>query len=257
MAARSVPVDGATIHVELDGDPGAPPILLFSGAACNSGMWTPVLPLLTPSFRVIRHDVRGAGRSPVDAGAQLGLDRFADDAAAVLDDLGVTRAVVWGMAFGSRVALAFAFRHPQRVKALALYDASVEAPDVGAQREGAAEAKRRRAELGIPEVDRDRGWFLHDDDATVRAGLAAVYEDPDHSRYAAGADMPVLVATGEFDPNLAASRRLAAMIPGSDMVVLPAVGHGSVMQRPDLCHEVLMSFLERRGVAGATGPGAG
>lgn len=240
----SVTVPGAELHVEVDGDPAAPALVLFSGASCNVGMWTPVLTKLAERFRVVRHDVRGTGRSRTDPDAEYGLDRYADDAAAVLDAVAVERAVVWGMAFGTRVALAFAARHPDRVHALALYDASVEAPDTEAQREGAAGAKARRAELGLPEVVRDRSWFRHDNDATARASLAAAYREPDHSRYARSLPArPVLIATGEFDPNLGASRRLQQMIPGSELRVMEAVGHGSVMQRPDLCLDVLFDFL--------------
>lgn len=261
MAALTVPVPGADLHAEVDGDGAAPPVILFSGASCNVGMWNPVLPRLVQRFRVVRHDVRGTGRSRTGPGAEYGLDRYADDAAAVLDAIGVKDGVVWGMAFGTRVALAFAARHPERVSTLALYDASVEAPDTAAQREGAARAKARRAELGLPELARDRSWFSHDDDSTVRASLAAAYRDPDHSRYARSLPpMPVLIATGEFDPNLGASRRLQEMIPGSQLQVMEAVGHGSVMQRPDLCLSVLFEFLgslertERPGLRGPVPP---
>jgi pimeloyl-ACP methyl ester carboxylesterase len=193
---------------------------------------------------VIRHDIRGTGRSRSTTDAEYGLDRYADDAAAILDALQVGTALVWGMAFGARVALAFAARHADRTRALALYDASVEAPDTDAQREGAARAKARRAELGIPEVERDRAWFAHQDPDTLRLSLAAAYRDPDHSRYASALTaMPVLIATGEFDPNLEASRRLQKMIAGAELVVMDAVGHGSVMQRPDECLNVLFGFL--------------
>ncbi|HZU72305.1 MAG TPA: alpha/beta hydrolase [Acidimicrobiales bacterium] len=255
MAAQTVPVPAADIHVEVDGPPGAPTLLLFSGARCNVGMWTPVLPALTERFRVVRHDIRGTGRSRAAEGAEYGLDRYADDAAAVLDALGIDRVLVWGMAFGTRVALAFGARHGGRTVALALYDASVEAPDAQAQRDGAAEAKARRAELGLAEVERDRSWFEHDDDATLRVSLAAAYRDPDHSRYAESlSPMPVLIATGEFDPNLGASRRLREMIPGARLEVMEAVGHGSVMQRPELCLSILFDFLDP--LATTLGPAA-
>lgn len=248
MTVLSVPAPGAILHVEVDGPEDGTPLLLFSGARCNTGMWTPVLALLSP-FRVIRHDIRGTGHSRAEPGAEYGLDRYAEDAALVLDELGTSRVIVWGMAFGARAALALAARWPDRVRALALYDASVEAPDTAAQREGALRARQRRRELGLPEIERDRRWFEHDDESTVAASLAAVYRNPDHGRYAEGITVPVLIATGEFDPNLGASRRLAAGIPGAELVVMEAVGHGSVMQRPELCHEVLMSFLGRNGIA--------
>lgn len=201
---------------------------------------------LAARFHVVRFDIRGTGHSVARADAVYGLDRYADDAAVVLDTLEIPRALVWGMAFGARVALAFASRHPEKVVGLALYDASVEPPDPGAQREGAAAAARRRAELGLRDPTRDPAWFAHDDEETLRRSLAVAYQDPDHSRYAEGIAVPVLIATGDYDPNLEPSRRLADRIEGAELTVLEAVGHGSVLARPELCAEVFLEFVDRR-----------
>ncbi len=254
MIAHSVAVEGAELHVELDGPPDAPGLLLFSGARCATGMWEPVLAGLADRFRVVRHDIRGTGHSHAEPDALYGLDRYADDADAILGHLDMDRALVWGMAFGARVALAFASRYPGRVRALALFDASVEAPDPEAQKSGAKLAAQRRAELGLPEVVRQASWFQHDDEETLRRSLAATYADPDHSRYAARLEMPVLIATGDHDPNLPASRRLQGLIPGSELTVLEAVGHGSVMARPDLCLSVFLDFVDSTSKTASSGP---
>lgn len=243
--ARWVHVTNADIFVAENGDRAAPALMLFSGARCNTNMWTPVLAELAGSFHIIRHDVRGTGRSRLHDRANLGLDRYADDAAAILDDLGISNCVAWGMAFGSRVALAFAARHPAYVSALALYDASVEPPDPDAQRESVARAKDQRRRLGIPEYDWNREWLRNDDPDSLAAALRGAYVDSDHRRYAAHVSAPTLIATGDLDPNLAASRRLSQMIAGSEMIVLNATGHGSVLQRPDLCVSELERFLAR------------
>lgn len=240
---RAVSVDGAELFVATDGDPRSPALFLFSGARCNTGMWEPVLPALTDRFFVARHDVRGAGRSQVRAGADCGLDRLADDAAAVADELGIASCAAWGMAFGARVALAFASRHPGRVERLALFDASVEAPDVKAQRASASLASEERRRRGLPDPRVERSWFGHEDPEAADATLRAVYAPDDHARYAEGISIPTLIATGDLDPNLPASRRLHQMIPGSRLVVLEAVGHGSVLQRPDLCMSVACRIL--------------
>ncbi len=246
MTSHSVTVEGAELHVEVDGLPDGPGLLLFSGARCATGMWEPVLPGVAERFCVVRHDIRGTGHSRAAPDAEYGLDRYADDAEAILEQLDIDEVVVWGMAFGARVALAFASRHPDLVGALALFDASVEAPDPEAQKSGAKLAAERRAALGLPEVTRQRSWFHHDDEETLRRSLAATYRDPDHSRYAVGLGMPVLIATGDHDPNLPASRRLQELIPGAELTVLEAVGHGSVMARPDLCLSVFLEFIDRR-----------
>lgn len=245
MAERLIPLDRATIFARVDGPSEAPPLLLFSGGRCTTAMWDPVMPGLLARFRVIRHDVRGSGRSQIDSGAELGLDRYAADAAAVLDAFGVERALVWAMAFGSRVAMAFAHRFPSRVSGLALYDASVERPDPAAQREGAARAAEQRRQLGIADAGRDPRWFSHLDDEAAGRSVSAAFTDPDHGRYVTDWGVPVLLATGDHDANLPATRRLHARLPGSQLVVLEAVGHGSVLQRPDLCLDTLLHFHDR------------
>lgn len=236
------------IHVVKDGAPNAPGLLLFSGARCNTGMWEPVLPPLSSRFHVIRHDVRGTGHSKLKPDAPLGLDYCADDAVAVLDELGVDQCAVWGMAFGSRVALAFAARHPDRVSRLALFDASVEAPDWQAQQQSMRNAREARQRLQIPEIQLNNCWFDHDSPETLAAVLRASFAQGDHQRYAHRVTAPTLIATGELDPNLGASRRLQRIIPGSRLTVLEATGHGSVLQRPDLCLSVVLPFLDQ-GVA--------
>ena len=234
-------MDDASIYVVEDGDPSLPALLLLSGAHCNTGMWQPVLPGLVARFHVVRHDVRGTGRSRVEPGAAFGLDRFADDAAEVLDALRIEGCSVWGMAFGARVALAFASLHPQRVSRLALFDASVERPNPGAQQESAVAARAERRDRGIPEITLEAQWFENDDQKTLATALMAAYTDGDHGRYVQGISVPTLLATGDLDPNLKASQRLHASIPGSRFVVLESTGHGSVLQRPDLC----LSVFER------------
>jgi pimeloyl-ACP methyl ester carboxylesterase len=54
-----------------------------------------------------------------------------------------------------------------------------------------------------------------------------------------------LVATGEYDPNLEPSRRLAAALKDAELRELPLVGHGSVLQRPDFVTDIVLEFLNR------------
>lgn len=73
---------------------------------------------LAASHRLIAPDVRGAGRS--HHAGPLTWELLADDLAALLDHLGLACAVVGGVSAGSGLALAFARRHPRRVRALLL-----------------------------------------------------------------------------------------------------------------------------------------
>jgi 3-oxoadipate enol-lactonase len=128
--------------VELGG--GHPILFLHGGLADHRACLLRLRPL-AESFRIITPDVRGSGRS-LHAGA-LSWDQLADDVAALMDHLGLDRAVVGGISAGSGAALRFALRHPARMVGLVL----VSPVYAGAQRgptEPQRAAKRAMQELG-------------------------------------------------------------------------------------------------------------
>src|SRR5687768_10934531 len=93
-----------------------PAVLLLHSTVCDRRMWDPQVPALTAAgYRVVRCDLPGHGDTPVPTG------RFdeAADIAALLTDLGITRAALVGSSGGGRVALDIAARWPERVTALA------------------------------------------------------------------------------------------------------------------------------------------
>ena len=98
---------------------GAGPVLvmLHGGMASHVASLPLVLPL-SARYRVITPDLRGNGKSV--SGAPLTFDQLADDLVALLDHIGVDRAVVGGVSGGSGVALRFALRQPGRLTGLVL-----------------------------------------------------------------------------------------------------------------------------------------
>jgi 3-oxoadipate enol-lactonase len=96
---------------------GRPLVALHGGLADHRAALAYAGPLAA-SYRLITPDLRGAGRS-VDAGP-LSWDQLADDLAALLDHLGLARAVVAGTSAGSGAALRFGLRHLDRVAGLVL-----------------------------------------------------------------------------------------------------------------------------------------
>ena len=103
-------------------DPTFPAVVLLHGLASNLTRWSEFVEhtTLTQRHDVIRVDLRGHGDSPT-RGA-IGLERWADDLAALLDQEGHARAVLVGHSLGAQLALHFARHHPQRVAGLVLID---------------------------------------------------------------------------------------------------------------------------------------
>ena len=236
-------VDGATLEVSVEGDEAAPAVLLWNGASCTLRMWDVVVDALRSEFWLIRFDVRGTGQSSPtdDPERQYRLERYADDAIDILDGQDVEEVIVWAMAWGARAALAFAALHPDRVSRAALFDASIGPADVKAQAAGHKRAMALQAALGIAPFERPVGWNVHRHPECVQPALGAAAKF-DLRGAVARLTMPLLVATGDQDPNLTSSRELVDLAPDARLVVMENVGHGSVLQRPDLTAEVFREF---------------
>lgn len=108
--------EGARLFA-LDRGRGEPLVYLHGGLSDHRGSAQHAA-LFAPSYRFITPDVRGAGRSHF-TGA-LSWDLLARDLLALLDRLGLQRAIIGGSSAGSAIALRFAMRYPQRVTALLL-----------------------------------------------------------------------------------------------------------------------------------------
>lgn len=238
----------ASIYVEVDGKDDAPALLLWNGYMCTTKMWDNTIPELSKHFRVVRFDTRGTGQSGASASPDdYNMDQVCDDAIALLDHLKIDKAYVWTMAWGSRCGVVFGARHPERIKALALYDVSVAAADTDAQAKRREEAFRLQKEAGLPLVERPVGWNAHRDTAEARKGYGSIRSVKNLPALVDSITVPTLVCTGDHDPNLVSSRDVAERIKNAEIVVMKNVGHGSVLQRPELTVEIFLDFVKRNG----------
>ena len=99
----------ARLYYEVHGE--GEPLLLHPGFGCTVEIyWRNTAPL-AERFRVIVFDPRGAARS--DPGPpDMTMQQLARDAAALLDELGIASAHVFGTSFGGMVAQHLAIEHP-------------------------------------------------------------------------------------------------------------------------------------------------
>jgi len=121
---RGLPVD---IAFRLRGT--GPAVVLLHGTSASHAVWEPVGDILANHATVIALDQRGHGRSDKPELGYTGVD-FASDIVAVIDALGIKRAVVAGHSLGGRNAWVTAARHPERVAGVVVVDYTpfIEAP---------------------------------------------------------------------------------------------------------------------------------
>jgi 3-oxoadipate enol-lactonase len=124
---------GQRIYYE-DSGGGGVPIVLGHGFLMDHEMFLPQVQALGARHRVVTWDQRGHGAT-VSTAEPFSYWDSAEDLAALLDRLGVDRAVVGGMSQGGFVALRFALSHPERTAGLVLIDtqSGTEDPDKALQ----------------------------------------------------------------------------------------------------------------------------
>src|SRR5688500_3175530 len=114
-------VNGVRLYHEEHGS--GTPILCIHGAGSSALVWADAVEKLARLGRVIAYDRRGCTRSerpePYD---RTSVAEHAEDAAALLEALAATPAVVIGRSYGATVATDLALRHPDRVRALVLLE---------------------------------------------------------------------------------------------------------------------------------------
>jgi pimeloyl-ACP methyl ester carboxylesterase len=98
-----------------------PAVVLVHGLGADSHDWNWQIPELARRYRTVAVDLRGHGASSVPASG-YGIAEHVDDLVAVLDGLGIDRAVVVGHSLGGLVVAAFAISYPDRVAAVVEVD---------------------------------------------------------------------------------------------------------------------------------------
>ena len=253
-------INGAALRYAVSGT-GPRTFLLIHELAGSLNSWDGLVPLLPRGLRVVRYDMRGAGQSEKVAGS-LDLDVMADDAASLLDHLGIAGPVaVAGAAVGAAIATRFATQHPDRCGRLVLVAPALGVP--AERREAAlalcdridAEGLRPVAEAVLPKAFPEALWASPADKARAIArwfgadpqGYAAAYRmlvradlGPDLARVRA----PVLALAGRLDPfgTPEIVERLTAPIPDRRFAMLEG-GHFLAVQSPAVLAAALAEFL--------------
>jgi pimeloyl-ACP methyl ester carboxylesterase len=261
-----IPVGDAEIHFSDEGSGGA--VVFLHAFPLSLAMWDDQAAALAPAHRVVRCDSRGFGGSPAGDGP-LTMDRIADDAAAILDHLSIDRAVVCGCSMGGYAALAFARRHPERLRGLVLQDtrAGADTPEARGRRSDLAEKVLKEGPEAVAAafvpgllgatthandpslVARVRETILANPRRGIANALLGLGARPDSTSSLAAIRIPTLVLCGAEDVLTppAESEALRAGIVGSRLEIVAEAGHLSNMERPETVNRLLGAFLGQVG----------
>lgn len=235
-------VGDAVIHYHVHGR--GEPLLLITGFSGDLYNWKKAIPMLDRHYQLITFDNRGSGLTE-DPGDAFTMARLADDAAGLLDALGIDRSHVLGWSMGGNVAQELAFRHPRKVATLILMSTYTREPDrsrfaidamINAVREGASMntfQTMMQAWCSTESFFRGKSSACEMGegcDIKVLNGFSRQKKALDEFESRDRLDlikMPTLVVHGDEDimVPLSFGARLAAGIPGAEFEVIEGAGH--------------------------------
>jgi pimeloyl-ACP methyl ester carboxylesterase len=261
---------GVRAHYRDVGPRDAPAIVLVHGFSASTHAWDAWAKALSADYRVVVLDLPGHGLTRTAAGYAAGRDGFDATVDGVTGKLGLTRFTLGGNSRGGGGAWAYTLDHPDKVERLVLVDAAGWPQAKGG---GAAIFAIMRNPLG-------RALLKNiDTRPLVAQGLEAAYLDPKlvtpalidryvdlarapghrdillglqtgARRQATAADLakihaPTLIMFGQEDRLIPAEdgRKFHEAIPGSTLILYPAVGHVPMEQIPDRSAADLKAWL--------------
>ena len=275
-----IPSNGIHLEVEDHGSASGEPLLLIMGLGMQLVAWHEdfVQSLVARGFRVIRFDNRDIGLSKnfdhhgvpslgwnslkylmrMKVESSYTLADMADDAAGVLDALGIASAHVCGASMGGMIAQQMAVRHPTRVKSLTLMMTTSGArnlPGPTLKARGALMSRPAKGTdaasdidsivahyvslyktIGSPAYPPGDEWLTKRLNMSVRRShrpqgtarqMMAIAADGDRSVLLGRIKVPTQVLHGACDPlvPLEAGQDLARKISGAEIDVIPGMGH--------------------------------
>lgn len=258
-----------SLYYELAGTSG-PQVLLVQGVGVTGEAWRRQVEVLGRSCRTLVFDNRGIGRSlPCPGG--ISINAMADDALALMDEVGWESAHVVGHSMGGLIAQQMTIDAPTRVRSLACVCSFSRGRDVARltlpiicmgirTRLGTRKMRRnaflrilystdrlREADLAGLAVETSRliGRDLADSPPILIKQLQACARHQLHPRLSVLAGTPTLVVSAEFDMIAlpAYGRDLAASIPGAEFILHEGTAHGNLLEQPQWLNQRLLQHF--------------
>jgi 3-oxoadipate enol-lactonase len=248
------------VYHRVEGSAEGPPLILHASLGTTLEMWEPQVRSLS-RVRLIRHDHRGHGRSPVPPGPYTIAD-LGRDVLALADRLGLERFSYCGVSIGGMVGQWLAVHAPQRIDRLVLICTASHTPAPETFRERAATVRA----AGGPAVVADgvvARWFtpalaqtqpelvaryremIVATPAEGYASCAEAVASHDERRGLPQVAAPTLVIAGAQDQSLPAElgRAIADAIPGARFALLDPAAHLASVERAREVNDLIAEHL--------------
>ena len=263
---KKINIGDIELNVRQDGQ--GPPLLFVHGFPLDHTMWNQQIDEFSKDYNVIAPDLRGFGANALGSDT-VSMAKLADDLATMLNELQVTRPVVFcGLSMGGYVGWQFWDRHSDRLDKLILCDTRAAADSTEtaeARRETATQVLSKGAgeliESMLPRlfakttetkapalIHATRRVMESTEVRTIAATLLAMAERPNYEPRLAEISVSTLLVCGEHDMITPAKEmeQIAAAIPGAQFVEIVGAGHMAPLEQPVAVNRAIREFLERQ-----------
>ena len=261
---RTYAVNGAEIFVEESGS--GPDLVLLHGYPLSGALFARVRPALEEHFTVVTLDHRGYGSSSAP-GVVDGVETYAEDALTVLDEMGVSNAIIGGMSMGGPIVFSMYEQDPERFGGMVLIDttpAAANPAEAGLWRgvegiiaeNGMApiypallpDMLSGQTRLNEPAVGAYLTEIMKPASAEAgRGGAIALAERPDRTDMLPQIEVPALVIVGVEDAlySMTVSADMADALPMGELAIIPGASHAAVFEAPGASAAAILDWASR------------
>lgn len=253
------------LWVEDTGGDG-PPVVFAHGVLWSTALFAPQVAALRSEYRCISYDHRGQGRSDDTNDKSVPIEQVYDDLVALLKSLNAGPVHLVGLSMGGFAAMRVAARRPDLLRSVALLDTSCDAESwiklpeykmlnfvaallgVRSVAPGVMKSLFGKTALQDPTRAGERAAWLEaiaGNRRTIVRAMRGVMSRRGVASELPGITVPTLVLVGAEDVATPPSKseRIHALIPGSELVVIPRAGHSAPVEEPEAVTAALSSFL--------------
>lgn len=228
-AGKFADVNGIKLYYEIYGS-GAPLVVLHGNGGSIADA-SDFYPGLMKQYKVIAIDSRSQGTSTT-TGGPLNYDMMASDVNALLNQLNIDSAFIWGQSDGAILGLLLAKDYPKKVKRVLAYGANIQ-PDSLALFPWALDYMKKTVkeskdpkEVALNQMMLDYPNIPYEELSKIQA--------------------PILFMAGDRDViRIEHTVKMFQHVPNSQLCILPGATHGGALEKKDLFLQIMNDFFNK------------
>jgi pimeloyl-ACP methyl ester carboxylesterase len=257
-------IDAPDVKLYYEDEGTGTPIVFLHGFTLDRRMWRRQVEFFKNDYRTIAYDSRGHGKSGCPESNYARADRLID-LHYLVEELMLPRFHIVGLSMGGATALGYAIDYPDTLLSLTLVDTAA-----GGFQPPPKYKDMRDLAMNLPIEEIKRRWqkstlfYYANKNPELKKEMSEMMDmhcgnlwtDPNRGKYKDRDDvslskqikLPTLIYVGENDKFfIPLAKTLHDNIQGSEIEIIPGVGHMSNMEAPDRFNHRLEQFLERVG----------